>query len=62
MVVLNGSGGCGRRPAREDHLCRLVITFRHTGNNQRDGPKLPYQTVVIRQSAMHLKGRSALLS
>ncbi len=29
---------------------------------QRDGPKLPYQAVVIQQSAMHRKGRTAMLS
>ncbi len=30
--------------------------------HKRDGPKLPHQTVVIQQSAMHLKDRNALLS
>jgi hypothetical protein len=28
--------------------------------HKRDGPKLPYPAVVIRQSAMHLKGRNAI--
>ena len=28
--------------------------------HKRDGPKLPYQAVVIRQSAMHLTGRNAI--
>lgn len=28
--------------------------------HKRDGPKLPYQAVVIRQSAMHMKGRNAI--
>lgn len=41
----------------------LVITFLakqviHKG----DGPKLPYQAVVIRQSAMHRRGRNAMAS
>ena len=38
----------------------LVITFRQSGNHQGDGPKLPHQAVVIRQSAMHRKGRDAI--
>ena len=28
--------------------------------HKRDGPELPYQAVVIRQSAMHIKGRNAI--
>ena len=28
---------------------------------KRDGPKLPYQAVVIRQSAMHLKAGNAIV-
>ncbi len=28
--------------------------------HKRDGPKLPYQAVVIRQSAIHRKGRNAV--
>ena len=45
----------------EDPLCRvddhaLAIQVIHKG----DGPKLPYQTVVIRQSAMHRRGRNAM--
>jgi len=28
--------------------------------HKRDGPKLPYQAVVIRQSAMHITGRNAI--
>ena len=28
--------------------------------HKRDGPKLPYQAVVIRQSAMHMSGRNAI--
>ena len=39
----------------------FVITFRQTGNHKRDGPKLPNQAVVIRQSAMHRKGRNAIV-
>lgn len=32
----------------------VMITYRHAGNeHQGDGPKLPYQTVVIQQSARH---------
>ena len=29
--------------------------------HKRDGPKLPYQAVVIRQSAIHLCGRNAIV-
>ena len=46
----------------EDHVClggsRLAKQVIHQG----DGPKLPYQAVVIRQSAMHRKGRNAIVS
>ena len=28
--------------------------------HKRDGPELPYPAVVIRQSAMHIKGRNAI--
>ena len=28
--------------------------------HKRDGPELPYQAVVIRQSAMHISGRNAI--
>ena len=39
----------------------LMIRYRHTGNNIReDGPKLPYQAVVIRQSAKHRKAANAM--
>ena len=38
------------------YLCRVLITSRHTGNHQRAGPKLPYQAVVMRQSARLQKG------
>ena len=39
----------------------LMIRYRHTGNNIReDGPKLPYQAVVIRQSAKHRKAETAM--
>ncbi len=46
--------------SHEDPLCRradhvIAIQVIH----KRDGPKLPYQAVVIRQSAMHRKGRIA---
>ena len=46
--------------SHEDPLCRcadhvIAIQVIH----KRDGPKLPYQAVVIRQSAMHRKGRNA---
>ncbi len=39
-----------------------MITFRQSGNDKRDGPKLPYQAVVIRQSAKHREGRNAIVS
>ena len=44
----------------EDPLCRVDDhVFAKQVIHKRDGPKLPYQAVVIRQSAMHREGRNA---
>jgi hypothetical protein len=41
---------------REDPLCRVVITvFAKQVIHEGVGPKLPYEAVVIRQSAKHRK-------
>ncbi len=34
LVVLKRSGGLARQPSDEDHLCRGVITFRHTSGGR----------------------------
>ena len=45
----------------EDPLCRFVDhVFAVQVIHKRDSPKLPYQAVVIRQSAMHREGRNAV--
>ena len=49
--------------SREDPLCRVGDhVFAKQVMHKRDGPKLPYQAVVIRQSAKHRKGRNAIVS
>jgi hypothetical protein len=50
-----------RSVLREDHLCRIGDhVFAVLVIHKRDGPKLPYQAVVIRQSAMLMRGRNAV--
>ena len=44
----------------EKHLCLRGSRFANQVIHQGDGPKLPYQAVVIRQSAIYRKGRNAV--
>jgi hypothetical protein len=47
----------------EDPLCRVNDhVFAIQVIHKRGGPKLPYQAVVIRQSAMHRQGRNAMFT
>jgi hypothetical protein len=39
----------------DDHVFAIQVI------HKRDDPKLPYQAVVIRQSAIHRKGRNAIV-
>jgi hypothetical protein len=44
----------------DKHLCLRGSRFANQVIHQGDGPKLPHQAVVMRQSAIYRKGRNAV--
>ena len=59
-VFWSASGSWSFTDECEKHLCLRGSRFANQVIHQGDGPKLPYQAVVIRQSAIYRKGRNAV--
>jgi hypothetical protein len=59
-VFWNASGFWSFTDECEKHLCLRGSRFANQVIHQGDGPKLPYQAVVIRQSAIYRQGRNAV--
>ena len=59
-VFWSASGSRWFTDGCEKHLCLRGSRFANQVIHQGDGPKLPYQAVVIRQSAIYRQGRKAV--
>lgn len=59
-VFWSASGAWSLTDGCEKHLCLRGSRFANQVIHQGDGPKLPYQAVVIRQSAIYRQGRNAV--
>ena len=59
-VFWSASGSWSLTNGCEKHLCLRGSRFANQVIHQGDGPKLPYQAVVIRQSAIYRKDRNAI--
>src|SRR6185369_11449343 len=59
-VFRNRRGAWSFTDECEKHLCLRGSHFANQVIHQGDGPKLPYQAVVIRQSAIYRQGRNAV--